>query len=160
MKEKRSQGKVGNTSRSKMQERILLIDSSVLMLPGGRKKKRVSLDTLKEVTEGRVLAVLDTTIRELKLIRKNKGKKGKAADLALELIEKMDIKTVKTPEKSIQKAQKRMGDFFDQALLFAAKQMDACVATTDLKLKKRLREQGIKVVYLRGKKRFSIMGEG
>lgn len=151
--------KDGSTLRSKMREKILLIDSSVLMLPMEREGKSISLDTLEEVSEGRELSVLDTTVKELEKIRKHKGKKGKAADLALELIKKMDIQVIATSDKTREKAKQTRGDFFDQVLLFAAENLDTWVATTDLELKRRLRERGIKVIYLRGKKRFNVDGK-
>lgn len=142
-----------------MRKRILLIDSSVLMLHMGRKGKSINLETLEEVTEGRELSVLDTTIKELEKIKQHTGKKGKAADLALELVKKMDIQMIATTDKTREKAKQTREDFFDQALLFAAENRDAWVATTDLELKRKLRKRGIKVVYLRGKKRFTVDGK-
>lgn len=104
-------------------------------------------------------AVLDTTIDELKTIRKkNKGKKGRAADLALQLIKKMEIEVIRTSQKNITKAKKKKTnlDFYDTVLLVKATKNEFSVATADLKLKKKLREHGVKVIFLRGKKKFSI----
>lgn len=142
-----------------MKKRILLIDSSILMLPAGRKKKSISLDRLQKVSEGMEFAVLDTTIDELKTIRdKNKGKKGRAADLALQLIKKMEIQVIHTSQKVITEANqaKMQLDFYDKVLLVKAIKNDFTVATADLKLKRKLRDRGVKVIFLRGKKRFSI----
>lgn len=129
------------------------------MLPAGRKKKSISLDRLQKVSEGMEFAVLDTTIDELKTIRdKNKGKKGRAADLALQLIKKMEIQVIHTSQKVITEANqaKMQLDFYDKVLHVKAIKNDFTVATADLKLKKKLRDRGVKVIFLRGKKRFSI----
>lgn len=129
------------------------------MLPAGRKKKSISLDRLQKVSEGMEFAVLDTTIDELKTIRdKNKGKKGRAADLALQLIKKMEIQVIHTSQKDITEANqaKMQLDFYDKVLHVKAIKNDFTVATADLKLKKKLRDRGVKVIFLRGKKRFSI----
>lgn len=144
-----------------MRKRILLIDASILMLPLGGKRKRINLDRLRKVTEGMELGVMNLTVEELRTIqRKNKGKKGRAADLALELIEKMEIQKLPIDRETLTKTNKKreIRDFYDRALLIAAEKYDAAVATADLALKKKLRAHGIPVVFLRGGKKFSIEG--
>ena len=75
------------------QGRILLLDSSLLMLPVSGKRVRINLeDSLRRVSEGMRLAVLESTIKELNWLKNSrKGKKRLAADFALEFIRRMKI---------------------------------------------------------------------
>lgn len=145
-----------------MKERILLIDASLFMLHKGGKEKTVSLDRLHAVSEGMHLSVLKTTLEELKTIKeKNPGKKGRAADLALKIIDNMKIQVITPQENIIKKAKTNADnlsdlDYYDRILLLEAENRNTAVATTDLALKKKLREHGLSVIYLRGGKRFMM----
>ncbi len=147
--------------------RLLLIDSSFLMLPvsGGKKRRPFNIeDALFQLSEGRTLAVLDTTIEELEFLsRRKKGKKKLAADFALEFIRKSRIKVIKSDERIVNEikmqAEKMKGwEIHDEILARMAKKLNAAVATTDLELMHRLREMGVPVYYLRGRKWIFVSG--
>ncbi|MHA1665145.1 MAG: type II toxin-antitoxin system VapC family toxin [Candidatus Njordarchaeales archaeon] len=141
------------------QGRILLLDSSLLMLPVSGKRVRINLeDSLRRVSEGMRLAVLESTIKELNWLKNSrKGKKRLAADFALEFIRRMKIPIIPVDpiiEKKVKNfaKEKKGWEVSDEILLRMAEKLNAAVATTDMALKNRLQEVGIPVYYLRGKK--------
>ena len=146
--------------KTPFRKRLLLIDSSLLMLPvSGRRKKYINIENaLFLVSEGMQLAVLDSTIEELEIIQSKKiGKKKLAADFALELIKRMKIPILKVDDDIREEVKKkakelRKWEISDEILARMAKRLNAAVATTDLELKEKLRKMGIPVLYLRGKK--------
>ncbi len=151
----------GNTSNpSKKAERMLLIDSSLLMLPiSGKRKGPINIEAaLFEVSEGMKLCVLESTIEELKILKEKKiGKKRLAADFALQLIEKMKLCVVPIPNDvrkyiDAKKSELRGWEVADEILAIMAKKLKAAVATTDLELRDKLRKDGVPVLYLRGRK--------
>ena len=151
----------GNTSNpSKQAKRILLIDSSLLMLPiSGKRKGPINIEAaLFEVSEGMKLCVLESTIEELKILKEKKiGKKRLAADFALQLIEKMKLCVIPIPDDvreyvNAKKKELRKWEVADETLAIMAKRLKAAVATTDLELRDKLRKNGVPVLYLRGRK--------
>lgn len=137
------------------------------MLPvsGGKKKRTINIqDSLLRVSEGRTLAVLSSTIEELKyLSSKRKGKKKLAADFALEFIRRNRLPVIQVPEEIIQNVEKlsegkKGWEKHDEIIVQMAIKLKAAVATTDLELMHRLREKGIPVFYLRGKKWIYVAG--
>jgi len=157
-----------SNSKQTPAKRILLIDSSFLMLPvsGGKRKKVFNIeDALFSLSEGRVLAVLDVTVEELNFLKtRTKGKKKLAADFALEFIKKAKLEVIKADENIIQevkqKAKEMRGwEVHDEILAKMAKRLNAAVATTDLDLMRKLIKMGIPVYYLRGKKWIHVSGE-
>lgn len=147
-------------------KRYVLIDSSLLMLPvsGGKRKKTINIeDALLRVSEGKKLAVLSSTIEELRFLQlKKKGKKKLAANFALELIDKMRLEVIEVPDEIIQKISempKKAGwEKHDEIIVEMAIKLKAAVATTDIELMRKLREKGITVYYLRGRKWIHISG--
>ncbi len=165
MQERNSKEKDLNTLK-KRRERLLIIDSSFLMLPVSGKSKRLNVeDALFRLSEGRKLVVLDVTIRELNLLKsKSKGKKKLAADFALDLIKVLKMPVIKVPEEIkeevIKEAEGKRGwEITDEILARTAKKLKAAVATTDLELKRKLEKMGVPVYYLRGKKWIYSSGE-
>ncbi|MHA1616466.1 MAG: type II toxin-antitoxin system VapC family toxin [Candidatus Njordarchaeales archaeon] len=148
-------------------KRLLLIDSSFLMLPvSGRRKKILNIeDALFKLSEGRVLAVLSSTVRELEFLKNNaKGKKRLAADFALELIKRAKfpiIEVDKEIEEEVMRLKEKLRNWevHDEILARMAKKLKAAVATTDLELMHKLRDMGVPVYYLRGKKWIYVSGE-
>ncbi len=158
--------KSGNNS-DKRRKRYLLIDSSLLMLPvsGGKLKKTINIeDALISLSEGRRLAVLDSTIKELKYLASRKtGKKKLAADFALELIQKMRLEIIEVPNEIINIVkeianQARKWEKYDEIIIQMAIRLNAAVATTDLELMHRLRKKGVTVFYLRGRRWIRVSG--
>ena len=151
----------GNTlNLDKPARRILLIDSSLLMLPiSGKRKGPINIEAaLFEVSEGMKLCVLESTIEELKILKEKKiGKKRLAADFALQLIEKMKLCVIPIPNDvreyvNAKKRELKKWEVADETLAIMAKRLKAAVATTDLELRDKLRKNGIPVLYLRGRK--------
>ena len=160
MEKKESQKEGGNILDEIKGRRILLIDSSLLMLPiSGRRTGRINIEAaIFEVSEGMKPCVLESTIEELKIIREKKiGKKRLAADFALELIKRMKLCIIPVDEDVKKKVEEmknkiRKWEVSDNILLEMAKRLNATVATTDLELRDKLRKEGVPVLYLRGRK--------
>ena len=106
-----------------------LLDTNFLMIPVQFKVD--VFDELKNFGKGEVYT-LDLVIEELK--------KLKRAKLILELIKKKEVKVLKSNLKSV------------DTQLFDLAKKGYIVCTQDKKLRKKLRENGFKVVYLRQKK--------
>ncbi len=93
------------------------------------------------------LIVPSFIIEELKNIKKrSKGKEKIAASVALEI--------VKSPEIDIIDVNLKRNEHVDDALL----RISSVLCTNDIKLKKRARNKGINVIYLRGKKYLDVDG--
>ncbi len=160
MRDEESKKEDGNILDEIRGKRILLIDSSLLMLPiSGRRTGRINIEAaIFEVSEGMRPCVLESTIEELKIIREKKiGKKRLAADFALELIKKMKLCIIPVDEEIKRKVLSmkekiRKWEVSDNILLEMAKKLGATVATTDLELRDKLRKEGIPVLYLRGRR--------
>jgi rRNA-processing protein FCF1 len=90
------------------------------------------------------LITLNPVIEELKKITKSRGKDAVAAKIALELIERKDVKIINTNEKKV-----------DNAIVVIADK-DTIVATNDRELRQRLKHKSIKTIYLRNKKFLEI----
>lgn len=161
---KEYQEKDGSTLESR--ERIILLDSSILMhAVKGKKKLPVNLEeALRDISEGASLGILDITIEELELLRKRrKGKTRIAADFALEFVEKMKIKIIRADPQIVEKV-RRMGrclrgyEIHDEILAKMAERIGAAVVTTDFELIKKLRRRNITCYFLHGKNWVKVSG--
>ena len=86
------------------------------------------------------------------IIKTQKGKHSSAAKLALSLLKKYPIKTIKT-EKHINRTKPLSKiPYVDDIILDFAVKGDYIVATQDKELKEKLKKQGIKTINLRQKK--------
>ncbi len=110
---------------------MILVDSSVLLMV---EEKKISLDEIRHE-----MTVLQPCISEMQKLSRKKGKRGRAARVALMLIEKWKIRIVDC------------GSGCDHGLIECARKFNASVATADRKLIKALREKGIKVLNMEGK---------
>jgi len=162
--EEKFREKAGNTLKSR--ERIILIDSSILMY-GVKGKKRLPINiesALLDVTEGARLAVLSSTIEELEILRKTKkGKTRIAADFALELIDRLGIHMINVDEETLKKVRmkarkKPKYEFYDEILAEMAEKLGAAVATIDMNLVKKLRRRNITCYYLHGRNWIKVSG--
>ncbi|ASI99260.1 type II toxin-antitoxin system VapC family toxin [Thermococcus celer] len=130
-------------------EWIVIPDTNFLLVPG-----QFGVDVVSELN--RVLdvrfriAVPNVVLRELDVIeRKSRGKDLVAIRMAKKLAERFEVVEVgRFGEKPID----------DQILDFAVKNERVVVCTNDKGLKKRLRERGIPVVYLRSRKILELEG--
>ena len=162
--EEKFREKAGNTLKNR--ERIILIDSSILMY-GVKGKKRLPINiesALLDVTEGARLAVLSSTIEELEILRKTKkGKTRIAADFALELIDRLGIHIINVDEETLKKVREKARnkpkyEFYDEILAEMAEKLGAAVATIDMNLAKKLRRRNITCYYLHGRNWIKVSG--
>ncbi|MCR8462815.1 MAG: PIN domain-containing protein [Candidatus Korarchaeota archaeon] len=153
MGEGKFQEKAGSTSPKC---RMVLLDSSILMYPiKGKRGLTVNIESaLSEISGGAELAVLNTTMEELKILRSRaKGKTRIAADFALEFIKQLRIEVIDVDEDTLACVSKaheegKIRDFYDEVLIKTAKKLRASVATMDMGLAKRLKEEGVTCYFL------------
>lgn len=127
--------------------KILILDTNFLMLPYTE-----NLDVFEElnrlVVDENSLATLSGVVDELKKIidnRESKGRDKTAARIALQLIEKKEVKVIESH-----------GRVDDQIIDYARKNRDTIVCTNDKKLKKKLAEIDIPVAYIRDRSRLGL----
>jgi rRNA-processing protein FCF1 len=121
----------------------IILDTNFLTLPHQFKVDIFSeIDRIME--ENYELFTLDSVIDELNKLSKSKGKDAIAAKIGLELIKKKNIKIIKTGEINVDKAIVKISN------------KDTIVATNDKILRKKLKNENIKTIYLRSKKYFEI----
>jgi rRNA-processing protein FCF1 len=125
----------------------VILDSNFLFIPF-----QFKIDIFDELDKlfGKVEPiVLSTTIEELQqLTAKGSPKMRKQAATALRLVERCQSVT----------AERRTGESYDDVILRVAKEWSVPVATNDAKLRKKLRETGVTVVFLRQKSHLAIDG--
>jgi hypothetical protein len=90
------------------------------------------------------LITLDRVVEELKNMIKSKSKDAVAARIALELIEKKNVKIINTDEKKVDNTIIKLAD------------KDTIVATNDRVLRKKIKDKNVKVLYLRSKKHLEM----
>lgn len=90
------------------------------------------------------LVTLNLIVKELEKISRSKSTASLHAKIALKLIKTKNIKILKSRERNV-----------DKAILELANK-DIIVATDDSKLRKKLRENKIRTIYLRAKKYLAI----
>ena len=116
----------------------ILVDTNFLLLPA-----QFKIDIFKELRKHGSLVTVDACIRELERISKGRSRSAMHAKLALALIKKRKIKSIKS-WKTRESA--------DTALSNHAKKYNCAVATNDRKLIKNLKNNGITVIRLRQKR--------
>jgi rRNA-processing protein FCF1 len=126
----------------------VILDSSFLLTPP---EFHVNLsEELEKVLNRKVEAIiLSPVYEELKRIYEEKRpKEGKKALMALEFIEEFDIVDVK----------KQRNEAVDDVIIRLAGEWKCPVATNDRGLRRRLRDIGVAVVYLRQKSHLEVKG--
>lgn len=118
--------------------KIILLDTNFLLIPF-----QFKVDIFSEIARicdfSYNLAIIDRTMEELESIKKNqKGKDKLAADFAIKLLKKKDLKIIRTNSK------KPVDDLIAE---FAVK--GAIVATQDSLLRKTIKNNMGKVIFLR-----------
>ena len=125
----------------------VILDSNFLFVP-----LQFKIDIFEELDRlfGKVEpVVLSTTLEELQqLTAKGSPKMRKQTTIALNLVEKCHSVTV----------ERRTNESYDDVILRTAKEWNVPVATNDAKLRKKLRETGVSVVFLRQKSYLTIDG--
>lgn len=121
----------------------VILDTNFLTLP-----HQFKIDIFSEIDrimeENYELFTLDSVIDELNKLSESKGKDAVAAKIGLELINKKNIKIIKTREKNVDKA------------IISISNKDTIIATNDKILRKKLNDKNIKTIYLRSKKFLKI----
>jgi rRNA-processing protein FCF1 len=106
-------------------------------------------ERIEKLLLGRVKFIMISPVYdELKRLSRKHSKVGRQALFALKLAKRCQTMNVRLNES----------ESVDDSLIRVSKEIKAIVATTDLKLKKRLRDMGVPVIYLRGKSRLEIDG--
>lgn len=126
----------------------IILDANFLFIPS-----QFHLDIFGELN--RVLGqqveplILSPTLKELQKLAKSRSvKKSKQASLGLELAKKCRLVEI----------ERRSGEANDDVILRAATEMKCPVATNDRELRRRLREAGMPVVFLRQKSKLAVDG--
>ncbi|MCD6367725.1 MAG: hypothetical protein J7L45_01425, partial [Candidatus Aenigmarchaeota archaeon] len=96
------------------------------------------------------LLTTDGVLRELKKLSEGSSRSSKAARLGLKFIKGKNIKVLKTKESYVDRA------VLNLSQEFLKKNEKFAVATLDKDLRKKIKDLGIKVIYLRNKKYLSI----
>jgi len=127
-------------------EKIILLDTSMLMLPSERKiNLTYELDRL--VPLRKKIAVPSIVIQELQtLINKGSPAIKQKARLALSLSKQFQILETDTEGEA------------DRELESLAEELNAIVATNDSELRLKLRKKGIVVISLRGDNKLEVFG--
>ena len=127
----------------------VLLDTNFLLLPA---IKRINLLVELDRVLGRKyeLLVPSPCMEELHKLKAIGGKLEKAANLALKLIER-HARILDVPRHD--------SETVDDLIVRIAKEIHAVVATCDKELRKRLRAEGIPVVFYRAYKKLELNGE-
>ncbi len=126
-------------------ERLIILDSCILMLP---LEKKINLSSLNSLAFSHKIVVPEIVIKELtKLTNSKKESIRRKAKLALSLAKKYEI------------IHSSGVTYADDEILKIAKKYNAIVATTDKELRKKLREEGLAIITLVGKTELKIIGQ-
>ncbi len=125
----------------------VILDSNFLMIPF-----QFNLDVFQEIEyllQKKVDFVVPSAVKnELTGISARGGEGAPEASLALQLASRCRVVEVTLDP----------GETVDDAIVKASKKLGAVVATTDIALKKRLRDINVPVVYLREKSKLEVEG--
>jgi len=125
----------------------VILDTNFLMIPF-----QFNLDVFQEIEyllQKKVDFVVPSSVKsELTGISARGGEGAAEASLALQLASRCRVVDVTL----------NPGESVDDAIVKASQKLSAVVATTDIELKKRLRDINVPVVYLRDKSKLEIEG--
>jgi len=125
----------------------VILDTNFLMIPF-----QFNLDVFQEIEyllQKKVDFVVPSSVKsELTGISARGGEGAAEASLALQLASRCRVVDVTL----------NAGESVDDAIVKASQKLSAVVATTDIELKKRLRDINVPVVYLRDKSKLEIEG--
>jgi hypothetical protein len=125
----------------------VILDTNFLMIP-----YQFNLDVFQEIEyllQKKVDFVVPSSVKsELTGISARGGEGAAEASLALQLASRCRVVEVTL----------NPGESVDDAIVKASQKLGAVVATTDIELKKRLRDINVPVVYLRDKSKLEIEG--
>lgn len=120
----------------------IILDTNFLLVPA--KFKVDVFEEMERVVDQKFKLVVPESIREeLERLAGGKSEDSKAARTGLKLLERENVEFAKTKNKG------------DEAIIELADE-NTIVATMDKDLKKRLKNKGIGIIYLRGKSHLSM----
>jgi len=130
-------------------KRKILLDTNFLLIP-----YQFKVDIFTQIDKISIfkykIFILDKTLQELnKIVEEQKGKNKDAARIALKLISIKDIEVIKTESNKNT----------DDTIYGIALKDDFIVATQDKDLKRKLVNQGCKVIILKQKKILAIIND-
>jgi hypothetical protein len=117
----------------------VILDTNFLMIP-----YQFKVDIFEEirciVEEEYELITISGVVKELEKIKKSKGRSAVAAKIGLELIKAKNVKVINSDSEEVDNKIIELSD------------ENTIVATNDIKLKNKLKNKNIKIIYLRSKK--------
>ncbi len=122
--------------------RVVVLDTNALMMPyefGINFEKE--LNHLLGVCR---IIVPSAVIKEMERLAENEGKRGRAAQLGLNIVKKRGYRLMETEKDG------------DDGVMDVAIRMDGAILTNDKELKKKARSYGLAVIYLRGANKLEI----
>lgn len=120
----------------------IILDTNFLLVPA--KFKVDVFEEMERVVDQKFKLVVPESIREeLERLAEGKSEDARAARTGLKLLERENVEFVKTKNKA------------DEAIIELVDE-NTIVATMDKDLKKRLKNKGIGIIYLRGKSHLSM----
>lgn len=129
-----------------MPPRKIIIDTNFFLIP-----YQFKIDIFTELEHlidvHHIYVITSKTVKELEKLSKNAGKQGAAGRLALKILDanRTKLETVQSNKP------------VDLWIEEYAGEHGAIVCTNDIKLKKKLKDNGIKVISLRGKTRLGFV---
>ena len=126
--------------------KTVILDTNFLLLQG-RFKIDIFAQIVDLIEEKVEFLTFDSVVKEIKEISKIKGKNGVFARLALKLLKLRNVKILKGSK----------GDADEDIICYCKINRDVIVATNDVELRKKLKEIGIKTIFLRGKKKLDLI---
>ncbi len=102
-------------------------------------------EEIRRLVEGKYeLITLDGVVKELEKIKESNSKSAAAAKVGLQLIRMKNVKIINTDSEKVDNKIIELSD------------KNTIIATNDIKLKKKLKDKNIKIIYLRSKKYLEI----
>lgn len=126
----------------------MILDTNFLLIPG-----QFQVDIFEEIDRildrDYRLCTVKPVISELQKLSKSRGEEGKAAKIALTLMDRHTIETLETQNK-----------IADASIVEAARETEnPVIATNDKGLKKQFEERSIPLIYLRTKDHLEMKGD-
>ncbi len=135
-----------------MHKKRVIVDTNALLIPG-----TFRIDIYEELKDMGYLEIIipEAVIKELEALSKSegKGRTKKAAQIGHQLVLRHLANS--GSRVFIERKDRSMDSDTDSEIIRVAKMQDAAVLTNDAELRRRLHQEGIPTVFLRGKNRLA-----
>ena len=135
-----------------MHKKRVIVDTNALLIPG-----TFRIDIYEELKDMGYLEIIipEAVIKELEALSKSegKGRTKKAAQIGHQLVLRHLANS--GSRVFIERKDRSMDSDTDSEIIRVAKMRDAAVLTNDAELRRRLHQEGIPTVFLRGKNRLA-----